>query len=284
MELSDYDILGVTSKATFRVVRHAYYELSRIYHPDSPQILIGMTKEERLTAFQRIQKAFENIKEKLNVVEIDLPQEEIDYKDDKFDKPIIQKNSELIELDDKEFNKKFNIQFEKEYKKENIDNPFSLNYLEPGQSKRNLPESKLIIKGNTSYKNNNIYEFGINYIQDHSCENYYDIRHLNNYSNESNPRNASNESNPRNASNESNASNPRNASNDSNEKIEPIKEEVDKEFDKKLEELIKIREVKIEMSEHELNFINRQKRVQREIEESKRKVTENRNKLLITNQ
>lgn len=258
MELSDYNILGVTSKATFRVVKHAYYELSRIYHPDSPQILIGMTKEERLTAFQRIQKAFENIKEKLNVIEIDLPQEEIDYEDDKFDKPIIQKNSELIESDNKEeFNKKFNIQFEKECKKENMDNPFSLNYSEPEQLERNLPESKLIIKGHTSYKNNNIHEFGINYIEDHSCENYYDIRHLNNFSNLE--------------------------SNKSNEKIESIKEEVDTEFHKKLEELIKMREVKIEMSEHELNFMNRQKRVQREIEQSKRKVTENRNKLYLSN-
>ena len=260
MELSDYDILGVTSKATFRVVKHAYYELSRIYHPDSPQILIGMTKEERLTAFQRIQKAFENIKEKLNVVEIDLPQEEIDYEDDKFDKPIIQKNIELEEINDEEFNKKFNVQFENECKKENMDNPFSLNYSEPEQSVRNLPESKLIIKGHTSYKNNNIHEFGINYVEDHSCENYYDIRHLNNSSNlESNE------------------------SNESNEKIESIKEEVDIEFDKKLEELIKMREVKIEMSNDELNFMHRQKRFQKEIEASKRKVTENRNKLYLVN-
>jgi uncharacterized protein YeeX (DUF496 family) len=44
-----------------------------------------------------------------------------------------------------------------------------------------------------------------------------------------------------------------------------------------------MREVKIEMSEDELNFMNRQKRVQREIEESKRKVTENRNKLYLSN-
>ena len=45
MELSDYDLLGITPKATFRIVKNAYYELSRIYHPDSTQIIIGMTKK-----------------------------------------------------------------------------------------------------------------------------------------------------------------------------------------------------------------------------------------------
>jgi DnaJ-class molecular chaperone len=73
MELSDYDLLGITPKATFRIVKNAYYELSRIYHPDSSQIIIGMTKKDREIAFQRIQTAYENIKEKMNVVEVDLP-------------------------------------------------------------------------------------------------------------------------------------------------------------------------------------------------------------------
>ena len=251
MELSDYDLLGITPKATFRIVKNAYYELSRIYHPDSSQIIIGMTKKDREIAFQRIQTAYENIKEKMNVVEVDLPESDIEYKVDYSIKKIKE-----IEIDDESFNEKFNKEFEKVNTFENDDNPFSIYYKVPEESKRNLPESKLIIKGHTSYKNNNIHEFGINYIEDHSCENYYDIRHLNNSSNLE--------------------------SNESNEKIESIKEEVDTEFDKKLEELIKMREVKIEISEDELNFMNRQKRVQREIEESKIKVTENRNKLLIT--
>lgn len=275
MELSDYDILGITPKATFRIVKHAYYELSRIYHPDSPQILIGMTKEERLVAFQRVQKAYENIKEKLNVVEIDLPQEEIDYEDDKFDKPVIQKNHELCDFENEnesvnenesksetkeKFNEKFNLIFEKTYSQENKDNPFSLSYSEPPETKRNIQESRLIIKGQSRNGNgngSNIHEFGINYVEDHSNESYVDIRHLENLNNSSN------------------------LLNNNENGIEPIKEEVDKDFNKKLEELIKLRDVNIEMTEEELNFMNRQKRIQKDIEDSKRKVTENRNKLYL---
>ena len=286
MELSDYDILGITPKATFRIVKHAYYELSRIYHPDSPQILIGMTKEERLVAFQRVQKAYENIKEKLNVVEIDLPQEEIDYEDDKFDKPIIKKN-ELLDFENKnenegendnesetserkKFNEKFNKVFEKTHSQENTDNPFSLSYSEPPETKRNIQESRLIIKGHSRNGNgngngngskgsnfNNLQEFGINYIEDHSNESYVDIRHLENLNNSSN------------------------LINDNQNVLNPIKEEVDKDFNKKLEELIKLRDVNIEITEEELNFMNRQKRIQKDIEESKRKVTEDRNKLYL---
>jgi curved DNA-binding protein CbpA len=273
MELSDYDILGITPKATFRIVKHAYYELSRIYHPDSPQILIGMTKEERLVAFQRVQKAYENIKEKLNVVEIDLPQEEIDYEDDKFDKPVIQKNHELCDFENEnesdnenesksetkdKFNEKFNLIFEKTYSQENTDNPFSLSYSEPPETKRNIQESRLTIKGHTRNDNgSNIHEFGINYVEDHSNENYVDIRHLENLNNSSN------------------------LFNNNENGIEPIKEEVDNDFDKKLEELIKLRDVNIEMTEEELNFMNRQKRIQKDIEDSKRKVIEDRNKLYL---
>lgn len=259
MELTDYDILGVNQKATFRVVKNAYYELSRIYHPDSSQIILGMTREERLIAFQRIQKAYENIKEKLNIVEVDLPKEEIEYTDDKFDKPVIIKNklfNNISGIDTEEFNKKFNAEFEKEHKNQNKDNPFSINYEEPKENEKNLPDSKLILK---EYTNNkifkNIHEFGINYIEDHSCENYHDIRHLNNSNNLNNVNNVN--------------------------EIKVIKEEVDLDFDKKLDELIKMRDIKIEMTEKELNFINRQRNIQNEIEESKRKVNHNRNKYLL---
>ena len=85
MELSDYDILGIPKDATFRIVKNAYHDLSRVYHPDTINLSnnrIKLTKEEHLIAFQRIQKAYENIKKKLNVVEIDLPQTEIKYEDE----------------------------------------------------------------------------------------------------------------------------------------------------------------------------------------------------------
>ena len=126
MELSDYDLLGITPKATFRIVKNAYYELSRIYHPDSSQIIIGMTKKDREIAFQRIQTAYENIKEKMNVVEVDLPESDIEYKVDYSIKKIKE-----IEINDESFNEKFNKEFEKVNTFENDDNPFSIHYKVP---------------------------------------------------------------------------------------------------------------------------------------------------------
>ena len=253
MELSDYDILGITQKASFRIVKNAYYDLSRIYHPDSPQIIIGMSKEDRLVAFQRIQKAYENIKEKLNVVEIDLPQEEIEYNDDKFDKPVILKNNQILE--DSEFNKKFNAEFEKQFSHENIDNPFSIHYKEPEENKRNLQDSKIILKSSSSVKKTQHEEFGVNYIEDHSCENYLDIRNIDNRENLK----------------------------DIKDVTESIKETIDKDLENKLEKMLKDREEVLELTEEDISFMSRQKQIQKEIEESKRKVSENRNIMYLVN-
>ena len=56
MELSDYDLLGITPKATFRIVKNAYYELSRIYHPDSSQIIIGKKEKLRIKEYNLLMK------------------------------------------------------------------------------------------------------------------------------------------------------------------------------------------------------------------------------------
>lgn len=250
MELSDYDILGVTQKSSFRIVKNAYYDLSRIYHPDSPQIIIGMSKEDRLVAFQRIQKAYENIKQKLNVVEIDLPQEEIEYNDDKFDKPVILKNNNILE--DSEFNEKFNAEFEKQFSHENTDNPFSIHYKEPEENKRNLQDSKIILKSSSSIKTTQHEEFGVNYIEDHSCENYLDIRNIENFK-------------------------------DIKNTTQSIKEVVDNDLENKLEKMLKDREEVLELTEEDISFMSRQKQIQKEIEESKRKVSENRNITYLVN-
>lgn len=264
MELTDYDILGVTQKSTFRIVKNAYYELSRIYHPDSSQIIIGMSKDDREVAFQRIQTAYENIKKILNVEEVDLPQTEIKYT---VDEPVID-NEELLKSKEqkneeqkneeqekqKEFNERFNRIFEKVNEKQNIDNPYSVHYKEPTESKRNLQDSKIILKSSSSVKKSNIYEFGINFIGDHSDNCCMDVRIM-----------------------ESNANNASNSSND--EKVNMInkKEKPDLELNNKLEKLLKLREESLEMTEEELNFITRQRRIQKEIEESKNKVEHNRN-------
>jgi hypothetical protein len=247
MELSDYDLLGISSKATFRLVKNAYHELSRIYHPDSKQIIIGMTKKDREIAFKRIKTAYENIKAKMNVVEVDLPDSEIEYeveyviKKDKINK---------IDTNDKNFNEKFNKEFEKINTFENVDNPYSIHYKVPEKSKRNLQDSQIILKESSSCKSSNTYEFGINYIEEHSTDKYYDFKKL--------------------------------ESNDSNlENTKEIKETIDTDLDKKLEELINIRNQSIEITETDLEFINRQNRVKKDIEDSKVEVEHNRRITLL---
>ena len=248
MELSDYDLLGITPKATFRIVKNAYYELSRIYHPDSSQIIIGMTKKDREIAFKRIQTAYENIKEKMNVVEVDLPESDIEYKVDYSIKKIKE-----IEINDESFNEKFNKEFEKVNTFENDDNPFSIHYKVPEESKRNLQDSQIILKESGSVKSSNIFEFGVNYVEDDSTDKYYDFNKLQNGNSESNLVNSLN-----------------------------FKETVDDNFNKKLEELINVRNESLDLTDSEIEFIKRQKRVQKEIEESKFKVENRRNKGLLS--
>ena len=262
MELTDYDILGITQQSTFRMVKNAYYELSRIYHPDSSQIIVGMSKEDREVAFQRIQTAYENIKKILNVEEVDLPQTEIKYT---LDEPVID-NEELLEnekkngtvqKEQKEFNGRFNRIFEKVNEKQNMDNPYSVHYKEPTESKRNIQDSKIILKSSSSVKKSNIYEFGVNFIEDHSDNNCMDIRVM-----------------------KTNADYERKFSDEHYEMINK-KENPDLELNHKLEELLKLREVSLEITDEELNFITRQRRIQREIEEYKKNVELDRNINLI---
>lgn len=253
MELSDYDILGIPKDATFRIVKNAYHDLSRVYHPDTVHLSnnrIKLTKEERLIAFQRIQKAYENIKKKLNVVEVDLPQTEIKYEDE----TTIVKNEELQETlendNNDEFNKKFNKLFDKIGSQENSDNPYSIFYKEPDKDKRNLCDSRLALHSASINKASNIYEFGINYVEDHSSDNYMDIRKINNEANSSN-------------SEQSNS-------------IKSIKETVDEDLENKLKKLLNDREENFEMTEKEFNFIQKQKQLRKDIEKSKRRVSEER--------
>lgn len=261
MELSDYDLLGITPKATFRIVKNAYYELSRIYHPDSSKIIIGMTKKDRETAFQRIQTAYENIKAKMNVVEVDLPETEIEYKVDYSIKKI--KEIENIDSSNENFNEKFNKEFEKVNTFENNDNPYSIHYKVPEESKRNLQDSKIILKESGNVKSSNIFEFGVNYVEDHSTDKYYDFNKLQ-------TSNISNQSNDINKLSESNLVNSLN-----------FKETVDDNLNKKLEELISRRNESLDMSESELEFIKRQNRIQKKIQESKYQVQNRRNQGLL---
>lgn len=249
MELSDYDLLGISPKATFRIVKNAYYDLSRIYHPDSTQIIIGMTKKDREIAFKRIKTAYENIKEKMNVVEVDLPESDIKYEVD-FS---IKKIEEIDNLDtnDENFNEKFNKEFEKLNSFENNDNPFSIHYKIPEESKRNLQDSQIILKESTSVKSSNIFEFGINYVEDQSTDKYYDFNKLQ-------------------------------LDNFNENKLSENNFEDRIDLDEKLEKLINERNKTLKITESDLEFINRQKLIQKEIQESKTKVESKRNESLLT--
>lgn len=164
MSLSDYDILGISSKSNFKTVKDAYYELVKIYHPDSKNLCNLISMKEKKVAITKINNAYENIKKKLNITETDLPQIDIKYNEFKINKILDLKS-------DKDFNQKFNEEFLKIHKLKSQNDPFSIYYKEPED--KNLYSSKLI---ETPKTHSNTFEFGINYIHDHSSDKYLDIR------------------------------------------------------------------------------------------------------------
>ena len=170
MELSPYDILGIEENTSFSIIKSAYYDLSKIYHPDS-NFNKKLSKKEKEIAFNKIQNAYSILKKKFNVMECDLPQDEIPY--ETFN---IAKNENIHNLTS------FNNEFEKNIKIQEIDNPYSVHY------NKSLQDNSIISK--VDYKDT-IYEFGINYVDNFSDNNSLDIRYLedNNISNKVLPLN-----------------------------------------------------------------------------------------------
>jgi len=227
MSLSDYDILGVSKNASFRLIKNAYHDLARIYHPDSTLILIPkLSIEEKNIAFNTIQNAYSNIKHKLNITEIDLPQNDLNYEELN-----IKQNENIKDIES------FNKEFEKVHSEQSKDEPYSIHYQEPNDK---LDDTKIILK-ERNY-NSNPYEFGINYVSDHTGEYYTDVNN--------------------------------NTIINSSENI--IKEKIDPELENKLEELINKRNEVIYLNETEQKFIENQNKYKTELENKKIEIEQNR--------
>ena len=247
MDLSDYDILGIKSDDDFRTAKNAYYELSKIYHPDSH--FNQLSKEDKIVSFKIIQKAYSNIKQKLNINEIDAPKHEITYSDDLN----IKFNNDIKNLES------FNKKFEENHSKQCEDEPFSIYYKLPEKEKR-IDDSKITIK-QRDYLNNK-YEFGVNYVSDYTGEYYTDIK----YEQESISHYTDNDD----------------SGDDSGvDSVNELKSQ-DK-LNLKLNELIELRNNKIELNKIEKEYIENQNKYIHELQQSKNIIQESRNKLLLNN-
>ena len=258
MELTDYDILGVNPKATFRQVKHAYHDLARLYHPDSAGISKKINKKEREYAIKKINRAYENIKRKLNVVEVDLPQEDKKYEPLNIDFENLKLNENENE---NEKMKKFHKKFEEYHRKITRDDPFSIYYKEPEESKKTKHSTKIIetfdtkkqkLNKKSKNSNDNEYEFGINFVNDHSGNNYLDIRNLHNEINEN--------------------------ENEYEYKSKYENDNISILYEKMIEERNK--EIVLSISESE--FIKKQDELKKEIEKSKKSIYKESMKNLIT--
>ena len=169
MELNDYSVLGIEEKnCTFSIIKCAYHDLARIYHPDS-NYCNRLSKEEKEIAFQKIQNAYNTLKEKYFVNEVDLPENEIEYEN--FN---LAKDENITDL------KSFNAEFEKKHNKQNYDNPYSISYQENNIKHRTInPEKNTQLSIITPiFDNKNTSELGINYVSDFSDNNSMDLRYL----------------------------------------------------------------------------------------------------------
>ena len=168
MDMTEYEILGISSNAKFHTIKNAYYDLIRIYHPDSLSNL-NISKEERTKAFNILTDAYNKLKIRLNVNEVNLPEFNIKYEDAN-----IKKNENITDLDS------FNKEFDKIHSINNIDDPYSIYYNNDNNEINNINENKLILLPSEIKKDNNIYEFGINNVSDYSGTYYTDIRNIDN--------------------------------------------------------------------------------------------------------
>lgn len=121
MSLHNYQILGLDDNYTLSDIKTAYYQLSRIFHPDSNSSLLykDLSKEDKSIIFNNITNAYKELVEHMETVEFDCPI----YTQYKYDSNIhIEKNDNIKNLND------FNEEFEKKHAEANYDNPWSIYY------------------------------------------------------------------------------------------------------------------------------------------------------------
>ena len=262
MSLSNYDILGVSKNASFRLIKNAYHDLARIYHPDSTLILIPkLSIEEKNIAFNTIQNAYSNIKQKLNITEIDLPKYDLEYEN--FD---IKQNDKINNLES------FNKEFDKLHSEQSKDEPYSIHYQEP---ENKLDDTKITLKQREYHTND--YEFGINYVSDYSGEYYSDINSTSENSTSENItfQNSTSKNITFQNSTSKNITFQNSTSKNSTSKnitFQNSKEKIDPELETKLEHLIETRKHNIELKESEKMFIFNQNKYKLEIENQKKKI------------
>ena len=204
-EFNDHLILNVSEYATLRQIKDAYYEQVRIYHPDSKHFDNILTKQDKVNIIQKINKAYSNLKQKLNIQETDLPQLNIEYEPINISQTIKptskihnilikeenQYNDEIKNKIDsiKLFNERFNKKFIKKHKLYGEKDPYSIFYKEPKIKNLNLNninnefckfnESNQIVLHSNFNENHNLTELGINYVNDYSGNNNTDIYYSN---------------------------------------------------------------------------------------------------------
>lgn len=152
MNITPEEILNLQGNYNLSDVKHAFYSLSRQYHPDSSSCSF-LSKEEKKNMFIVFESAYKELISKFNFVEIDAPMfAPVEYQDDLY----IERNDTLNSID------KFNEEFEKVHMKENKDNPWSIHYetVEPGKT------YNLDILRPDEFKTKYYYEYGVNYCSD----------------------------------------------------------------------------------------------------------------------
>lgn len=153
MTLTSKEILNLPENYNLSDIKHAFYSLSRQYHPDSSNCNF-LSKEEKKNIFIVFETAYKELINQFQFVETDAPMYfPVEYSDDLH----VERDPTLDTID------KFNKQFEKVHAEENRDNPWSIHYTQ----KSSTTQYNLDIIRPDEYRRVYHYEYGVDY-----CDNF----------------------------------------------------------------------------------------------------------------